>query len=286
MEIGRQVTIADPNSSENACYAVVLPLLYLYGRDHTWGQVQSLLALFSPANLDMLSRFCLLQAERPQAAMALARYKAEAMGREFSPTMWASDVVNVCVTSHRPDLSEKLLCVVVADMRDRDAIVELRLKVANGYARCGDYGMAAQACERIIEDSPDTSLYGRAKAMYIGYLAGEDETDRVIAETESVLQDSRCRSYLAQMLYLRWWALNKVKKYEEAAQIAQQLTEQHGGHPCVAPVLLERATDALSRQEYGRCFELLTRLIGDFPATESAKRAAGILNRLRGSGIE
>ncbi len=286
LEVGRQITVADPNSSENTCYAVVLPLLYLYGRDHTWGQVEPLLALFSPANLDTLSRFCLLQAERPQAAMALAQDKAKATGREFSPVVWALDAADVCITNHRPDLSEKLLCMVVADMRDRDTIAELRLKAANGYARCGDYGVAAQTCERIIADSPDTSLYGRTKATYLGYLAGQDKADQVIDETESVQQDPKCRSYLAQMLYLRWWALQKVKRQEEAAQIAQQLMEQHGGNPCVAPILLERATDALARQEYDRCRELLTRLIQNFPRTESAKRAEDILSRLKSSGIE
>lgn len=281
--IGRHVVVADPDSSENICYALVLPLLHLHGRDGDWEQMEPLLTLFSPTILDMLSKFALLQIERPQAAMAVAQYRARMIDREFSPAQWAADAAEACVASHRPDLAGQLLCMVAASTGDRDSAARLRLRIAESYARCGDYNVAAQICERILVDLPDTSLYGSIKVMRLGHLAREDKAEQVVVETRSALQDSRCGPHLAQVLYLRWWALRKMNRLEEAAQTAQRVLEQYPDNPCVAPVLLERATDALARQEYDRCRELLIKLTGDFPGSESAKRAQDILSRLTGS---
>jgi tetratricopeptide (TPR) repeat protein len=286
MQIGRQVLMSDPNSSENACYALVLPLLHLHGRGDDWEQAELLLALFSPAMLDVLSRFALLQVERPEAAMAVAQYMAEATDKEFSPVQWALDAAEACVADHRPDLAERLLRTTVSRTEDRDSAAKLRLKIAEGYAQCGDHETAAQICERIVVDLPDTSLYGRIKAMRLGYLAREDKIEQVIAETGVALQEPGCKSHLPQILYLRWWALRKANRLEEALEIARVLVERCPTNPCVAPVLLARATDALARQEYDACRELLTRLTEDFPETESARRAADILSRLKGSVVE
>lgn len=286
MEIGRQVTVIDPNLSENACYAVVLPLLYLHGRDNALDQVESLLALFSPNQLDVLWRFSLLQAERPLASAQIARYQAKTAGKEFSLAMWALAAADACAANRRPDLAEKPVRIAIGDVKDRDAVAALRLKIAEGYARCGDYTTAARMCRQIADDLPDTRLYGKVKTIYFGYLARDTGAEQIITETESALRDARCVPYLTQILYLRWWALCKVNRQDEAAPIAQRLIEQDPDNPCVARVLLERATSALADQQYDKCHELLTRLTEDFPATESARRAREILTHLTASGIQ
>ncbi len=165
-------------------------------------------------------------------------------------------------------------------------MAELRLKIAECYARCGDYATAIQTCRQIADDLPNTPFYGKTMATYFGYLAREANADQIVKETESTLRDVRCKSYLPQILYLRWWALCKVDRRDEAVRIAQRLIEQYSDNPCVTPVLLERATDALARQQYDLCHELLTKLTKDFPDTESAKRAEKILSRFKSSGIQ
>ena len=284
MNVARQVIVADPNSVESVCYAVVLPLLYLHGRDGTWDQVESVLAVFSPRQLDLLSKFSLLRAERPQASAQIARFEAKTAGQAFAIQGWAIAAADMCVAHHRPGLAEHSLCVAIDEVTNHNAIAELRFKIADGYARCGDYSMAAQLCDRILADLPGTSLYGRIMVTLLGYLARDGGAEQVIARAESALQEPRCRPYLAQILYLRWWGLRKVNRLTEATEIAQQLMEQHGSNPCVAPVLLERATDALAHQEYDRCRELLTRLTEDFPGADSARLARDILSRLAGRG--
>jgi tetratricopeptide (TPR) repeat protein len=283
LAIGRQVLVVHPDSSERLCYALVLPLLYLQGREDAWDQETPLFDLFTPQMLGVLSRFALLQAERPGAALAVARCQAGRNNREFSPTQWASDAVDACTLNQRPDLAEQLVDLVSAGTEDQGAVAGLRLKVADSYARCGEYRQAAQACERICAELPTTRWYGRIMVAYLGYLARDGKVEPVIAITESVLQDIRCQPYLAQVLYLRWWALRKSDRMEEAAALAQQLLEHYTDNPAVAPVLLERATDALARQKYDQCRELLTRLTREFPGTESARRAEDILTRLTNS---
>ena len=286
MKIGRQIIVADPNSSENACYAIVLPLLFLFGRDNAWDQTESFLTLFLPNQLDVMWRFSLLRVERPQASTQIARYQAKMTGKDFFPVVWALDAADVCIADHRPDLAQKLLQIAIDNTKERNSIAELRLKIAEGYARCGDYTTAARICRQITDDLPDAPFYGRILATYFGYLAREANTEQIVTETESALGDIRCKSYLPQILYLRWWALCKVDRQDEAVRIAQRLMEQYSSNPCIAPVLLERATDALARQQYDQCRGLLTKLAENFPGTESAKRAEEILARFIGSGIQ
>ncbi len=286
LKIGRQAMVADPKSVENACYAVVLPLLYLYGRDNAWGQLEPFLALFSADQLGVLWRFVLLQAERPGASAEIARHRAKALHTEFSLAGWASDAANACVADHRPDLARQSLQMAVDGTKDRDQAVQLRLKIVECQAQCGDYAAAALTCQQMARDVPDHPLYGRIMATYFGYLAQDAKVDPIITETEPALQDLRCQPYLPQILYLRWWALCKTNRQNEAAQIAQRLIEQYPQNACVAPVLLERATEALAHQQYDKCRTLLTRLTKDFPGTESAKRAEEILARFQSSGLQ
>jgi len=285
MGIGRQVLVADPNSAENACYAIVLPLLYLCGRDNTWDQMEPFLSLFPLPQLDALWRFALLEAERPEASAQIARCQAKKVGKDFSVVVWAPAAADVCAANHRPDLARKSLQMAIEATNDRDQAAEMRLKIAEGYARGGDYAAAAGACQQIVHDLPDSSLYGRIMVTYFGYLAREAKANQLVVETEPALQEGRCQPYLPQILYLRWWALCKTNRQDEAIRIGQRLVEQYPRHPCAAPVLLERAIDALARQQYDKCRELLTKLTKDLSGTESAKRGEEILARLQGRGI-
>jgi tetratricopeptide (TPR) repeat protein len=286
MKIARQVVVTDPNSSENTCYAFVLPLLYLCQRDNAWDQIESFLTLFSPNQLDVSWQFSLLHAERPQASAQIAQCRARITGKDFSLAAWALDAADACVANHRADLAKKSLHIAINETKDQNKIVQLRLKIAECYAQCGDYAVAAQTCRQIVDDLPDTPFYGKTMTTYFRYLAREAKAGQIVKETEPALQDVRCKSYLPQILYLRWWALCKINRQDEAVRVAQRLLDQYPINPCIAPVLLERATDALARQKYDQCREFLTKLMKDFPCTESAKRAEEILARFKDSGIQ
>jgi len=79
--------------------------------------------------------------------------------------------------------------------------------------------------------------------------------------------------HIPQLLYLKWWSLRKTKHQTVAAAISKKLIETYPFNPCIAPVLLAEATDALSNQKYKHCRKLLTQLIKSFPQTDSAAQA-------------
>ena len=94
------------------------------------------------------------------------------------------------------------------------------------------------------------------------------------------------QSYRGLILYLRWWALCKMGRSAEAAQIARRLLDQYPSSPYAAPILMERATDALVRQEYDECRKWLTEIVVDFAGTEAAEQAMRILIRLQERAVD
>ena len=278
--ITSQVIITNPELSDLSYYRVVLPLLYLSEQAHTSHEPAFLSALIGSDNLDLMSDFCLLQVERPNTARAIAKYKAKSEGRSFSTVDWSLAASAKCVENHRPDLAEKLLSAALDDLSDKDKVVELKLKVAENYGRCGDNMTAAEKCRQIAKDFPDSSLCGKAMYSYFVYLAKQSKVEQILAEIDSSLQSPRCQGYLPQLFYLKWWALLKTDQEVLANQIGQKLVEDYGSDPCVAPVLLAQATDALSNQHYEECRKLLVQLIRNFPQTNSAEQARKILPRL------
>ena len=206
MKIGRQVAVADPNSSQSVSYAIVLPLLYSNGRDSVWNEMGTLLALFSPSQLGVLSKFSLIEAERPKAALTISQQASKATGESFSSRAWAFAAADTCVANHRPDLAEKALYVVMGDIKDKGEVAEFRTRAADGYAKCNDYIAAAEKCRQVLSDLPESPSYGKSMATYLGYLARGDDAEQVAKETASTVSDARCKPYLAQILYLRWWA--------------------------------------------------------------------------------
>ncbi len=275
-----QLIITNPESSDLSYYSFILPLLYLCEEDPGWDKPESLFALVGSGNLDVMSDFCLLRVDRPKVALAIAKYKAKSQGKSFPLVDWTLAASTKCVENHRPDLSEKLLTGAIDSLDDKDKVVELRLKAAEGYGKCGDNATAAKKCRQIAKDFPDSLLYGKVMSSYFTYLAKQSKPRQILAEIDSALQSRQCQRYLPQLMYLKWWALRKTNQQILAKKIGEQLIEDHGSSPCIAPVLLAHGTDALSNQQYEKCRKLLVQLTRNFPQTNSAKQARKILVRL------
>jgi hypothetical protein len=201
-------------------------------------------------------------------------------GKSFSLVDWALAVSTKCFENHRPDLAEKLLTTTIDALGDKEKVVELRLKIAECYGKCGDNVAAAKRCKQIVEDFPDSLLYGKVMSSYFAYLARQLKAEEILAEIDSVLESPSCQRYLSQLIYLKWWALRKTNQQILAKKIGEQLIEDHERNPHIAPVLLAHATDALSNQQYEKCRQLLVQLTKNFPKTNSAKQAKKILVRL------
>lgn len=283
MEIANIVTqliITNPESSNLSYYSFVLPLLYLCEDDAGWNKSESLFAQVGSGNLDVMSDFCLLRVDRPKMAFAIAKYKAKSQDKDFPVVDWTLAASTKCIENHRPDIAEKLLTGAIDTLDDKEKVVELRLKAAEGYGKCGDDVTAAKKCRQIAKHFPDSLLYGRVMSSYFAYLAKQSKPRQILAEIDSALQSRQCQRYLPQLMYLKWWALRKTNQQILAKKIGEQLIENHGSSPCIAPVLLAHGTDALSNQQYEKCRKLLIQLTRNFPQTNSAKQAQKILVRL------
>lgn len=278
--ITTQLVIANPESSDLYPYSLVLPLLYIPESVSSWENLHCLFAIMKPINLDVLVDFCLLRVERPEAAISIAKYQAKSTGRTFSIINWAPAVSTKCVQNHRPDIAEKLLRTAINNISDESKITKLRLKVAEGYAKCGDNMNAAKECWQIVKDFPNTPLYGEVMYSYFAYLAWSLEAKKVLAEIDLILSIPRCRRYRPQLMYIKRWALRKTDQQDLANRISESLIGEYPEHPIVAPVLFVHAINSLSSKRYNQCQELLVKLMRDFPQTNWASLAQRMLSRL------
>lgn len=275
-----RVIVTNPDSSDLSYYSFVLPLLYICEEESGSRKLEFLFALVDPGNLDAVSDFCLLRVDRPSVAFAIAKYKAISQGKSFPSSDWALAASTKCFENHRPDLAEKLLTTTIDALGDKEKVVELRLKIAECYGKCGDNVTAVKKIKQIAGDFPDSLLYGKVMSSYFAYLARQLKAEEILTEIDSVLESPSCQRYLSQLIYLKWWALRKTNQQILAKKIGEQLIEDHGRNPHIAPVLLAHATDALSNQQYEKCRQLLVQLTKNFPKTNSAKQAQKILVRL------
>ena len=275
-----RVIVLNPDSSDLSYYSFVLPLLYICEEESGSKKLKFLFALVEPGDLDAVSDFCLLRVDRPNVAFEIAKYKAISQGKSFSSFDWALAESTKCFENHRPDLAEKLLTTTIDALGDKEKVVELRLKIAECYGKCGDNVTAAKRCKQIAGEFPDSLLYGKVMSSYFAYLARQLKAEEILAEIDPVLESPSCQRYLSQLIYLKWWALRKTNQQILAKKIGEQLIEDHERDPHIAPVLLAHATDALSSQQYEKCRQLLVRLTENFPKTNSARQAQEILVRL------
>jgi hypothetical protein len=280
-KVTAQVRICGHGSSSLWHYGLMLSLLCLPERDQRWESFESLLSLADAADMDAMAEFCLLRVERPETAKAIAKYKARSRGKDFSLVDWSVESSSKCVERGRADLAQRLLSAAIGSLSNETKIAELRLRIAAGYSRCYDYAKAAQVCDQTAKQFPDNVLYGRLMCDYFSYLARQSQAERILQSIDSELAKPGCGPYQAELLYLKWWSLRKTGQSREAGAIGRRLIEQFSESRCIAPVLLARATEALSNQQYDTCRELLSRLITKFPHTTSAQKGQEISAKLR-----
>lgn len=275
-----QTTLSPGESCGPSFYALVLPLLYLPEGDVRWQSLNRLFALADSSDLEAMSQFCLLRVDRPAAARAIASYQAEAEGNDFLLLDWSIEASRKCVDNQRPDLAEALLRTAIPALNDENTIVKLRLMIAQGYSRCRDHERAAEHCKQAAHDFPDSPLYARLICSYFEYLARQSKPSHILSQIDSALNEPRCRPNAAELLYLKWWALRKRHRYDQARKVADRLTAEHPDNECVAPVLLAEATDCLSNHRYDRCRKLLRQIMTKFPKTDSAQQAQKVILNL------
>lgn len=281
LDIGREIVAFNQKSSNMICYAMVIPLIS-FEKLNSDGQYDSLINMFDNEQLLLLSDFCLLECERPDVSLAIARYRAQKEDTPISILNWAEDLIDRCSGFQRPCLAGKIALLVEHKLKDPEDIVRLKLREAHSHSLAGDSALAARYCQSIVTEFPKTRLYGLIQARYFTYLSKQGEADCLLNEIDSHLEDTRIKAYRANLLYLKWWALNKTNRSEQAGILAGEIVGLYPDNKLVAPIILSQAMEALSEQKYDQCQQLLVKLTNDFAGTQAAQKAWNLLSSMKG----
>ncbi len=195
IDITNQVIVTNPESMDLYRYCLILPLLYKSEGDRAWERADFLASITGFGNLDSVVDFCLLKLERPQTAIAIAKFITKE-----SFVDWSVAASERCVENIRCDIAETLLQRAIEEINDEDREVELRLRIAKNYGNCGDSARAAKRCKQIASEFPQAKLYGKVISSYFSYLAKEAKAEEILSEIDAALEKPQCKNYRAKVL--------------------------------------------------------------------------------------
>ncbi len=164
---------------------------------------------------------------------------------------------------------------------ETDKTIVLQFGTLQLWLDSGNYALAADQAHKIFGTYPNHLQAGEAIWLYYYALSRNNKADEILVDIDKAIADTRCESYKAKLMYIKWWSLRR--KRDQVTRVAaseHELLKQYGDNPIVAPVLLSRVTDLLASQNYTTANELLTQLIEKFPSTKAAGQAKKMLVKL------
>jgi hypothetical protein len=279
---GQALAIAEPGFKGTHDYVLVLPLLH--ASDKTSVNINVLPQwMRRPEQLNLFSDACLLHFGFPFHAMMMAKKSAQIQGNPFSELDFYRSAAKKCGKSYphvAADCLHKAMEYVPND--SQDTTVDLQFEIVQLWLDSDNYALAAGQARKICETYPDHKESSKAIWLYYYALSRNNSTDEILANIDKALADSRCETYKAKLMYIKWWALRR--KRDQAARVAAleyELLKQYGNDPMVAPILLSRATDLLASQNYTAAYESLNQLVEKFPSTKAAEQAKKMLDKLK-----
>lgn len=279
---GQALTISEPAFKGTHDYVLVLPLLHV-PKDSSVNINTLPRWMQSPEQLDIFSDSCLLNFGLPFHAMMIAKSSAKMQNKPFSELDFYRSAGNKFAKSHphiAADCLRKALDYVPAE--DVDSAAALQFDSIQLWLASEDFTLAAGQARRIYETFPNHKDFDKAIWLYYYALSRSNNTDAILVDIDTAIQNPRCQAYKAKLMYVKWWSLYRQKdKTVEVDAIEHQLLREYGNDPLVAPILLSRATDSLARQDYNGAYESLNQIIEKFPLTQAATQAKKMLGKLK-----
>jgi tetratricopeptide (TPR) repeat protein len=279
MRLGLPLSAMTADSHELEHYLLLLPLLH-----STSGFDVSLLStlppwVLAPGRLEGLADFCLLRVGRLDAAMVIAtRLCHEGKGDVYAYCVSAADK---CEKNRQPGRAVQCLeAAVNALTKDDPRVLEQRFAICRTWANAKNYALAAGQAGRIIKDLAGTPQGGQARYLRIRYLSQQGDAKAVRMEVDDALGDEHCKPYEADLMFLKWSALRKEGKGEQAGAMLKEFVRKYPDDPQVAEMYYAVAVDCLSAQRYQEAQGILRSLMERFPASQVAARAKPLLTRL------
>lgn len=280
-QAGQAVAIAEPSFKGTYDYTLVLPMLHA---SKSRPVNTSILPQWMqhPDQLRILSDSCLLHFESPFQAMKMAEKSAERLGKEFSGFKFYRSAARRCGQS-RPHVAVECLnkAIDLIPEDDPNTTVMLHFDIIQFWMDSRNYPLAVGEARKTFETYPDHEESGKAIWLYYYALSKSDNSNQILTTIDTALQDQRCSSYHAGLLYIKWWALKgQPDQTARVAAVEHELLKRYGNNPIVATIMLSRATDLLASQAYGEAYEVLSQLAEKFPATDAGAQAKKMMAKL------
>lgn len=277
---GQVLAIAQPQFKDTYNYALVLPLLHV--RDGQGINIEVLpLWMQRSDQLTILSDACLLHFGKPFQAMELSRQWAHLYNKEFSPAEYYRDAADKSAST-LPNIVVECLKKAIELVGDDEAIIALKFEITQHWWNAGNYILAAGQAKNIIETYPDCKDYAKAVNMYYYALSRSNNSDSILVDIDTAIDNPRCSDYKAKLMYIKWWALRRNRDQDAVlAAVEHKILNSYGDNPMVATIILAQATDLLAHQQYTDALELLNHINEKFPGSKAAKQAKKMQAKLQ-----
>lgn len=279
---GRSLAIIDPGFAGMHNYLLVLPLLHAV--ENTPLPVRMLPEwIRQPQQLERLSDSCLLHFDLPFQAMTFSKQSALITGKAFSELTFYRLAAEKCLRK-RPRTTVECLhrAIDAVQAEDVNQVMTLRLELMQKCLDIGNHALAAMQARKLLETAQNDEKYSEFMWLYIYSLAQDKNIDRILSDIDSVIADTRCETYKAQLLYTKWWALrHKPEESARTAAVEHKILHQYADHPLAAQIMLYHAENFLSKHDPDAAYQLLTDILSRFPSTNAAAKAERILTETK-----
>jgi TolA-binding protein len=276
-------------STELLQLAVVLPFLQVSDERRTAGEIASLPTwMQEPGALETLESFA-LSIRRPLTAYAFANQRkpaAERSSRQVGLPAYLRAAAERLLEGR--EYHAALHCLKTAtDLAEKEnragEVAWLRFRRAEVLATVGYSNMAAAEVQQLLERYPKSDSYSRAAMLRLKYLYESDQFPAAIEESSRYCVEERVKPHLPQMLYIRWLALRRVNRLEEAKKVQNAFLEQFPDHPLAADMLFASAMAALATSDYPETLRLLDLIEYRYPNSKLLPKVKELQQRLQSS---
>ncbi|MHC4479017.1 MAG: tetratricopeptide repeat protein [Planctomycetota bacterium] len=278
---GQALAIADPNFKGTHDFVLVLPLLHAL--DEKPLNIDVLPRwMRHPRELSMFSDSCLLTFGSPFHAMMVAKKSAQREKEPFSEVGFYRSAARKCGESRSHIAAECLLKAMDAvPVEDSNTAVALQFEIVQMWLNSRSYALAARQARKIFETYPDHEQSGKAMWLYYYALSQGNNADEILAHINEALNERRCATYKAKLMFIKWCALSRKREDTARAALECELLSQYDNDSIVAPVLLSRVVDMLARNDNEGAHAALTQLIEKFPSSRAGVQGKRLLERLK-----
>ncbi|MGE5612385.1 MAG: hypothetical protein ACM359_24270 [Bacillota bacterium] len=287
----RSLVAADGVRSKDALQlAAVLPFLQVSDENWAAGDIAALPAWMQEASaLEVLENFA-LSVRRPVTAYEFANWRkpvAERSPRQVALPAYLRAAAERLLEGREYHAALHCLktAIDLAEKEDRaGAVTWLRIRRAEVLATVGYSNMAAAEIQQLLEKYPNSDSYSRAAMLRLKYLYESDQFPAAGDEAAKYCSDPRVKPHLAQVLYIRWLALRRLNRLEEAKSVQNAFLEQFPNHPLGADMVFASAMAALARSDYPETLRLLDLIEYRYPTAKLLPRVKELQQRLQPSG--